>query len=269
MSLEFRLIEIEKRNPFLIAAMDQAIFEECEAGRSPPTLIYHNWEPAVSIANGQTLSDINFESCKEKKFEVIQMKAGGKAVVHFPDTEFTYSLCIPVESIDIPKMYEKYCGRIGLALKNLGLPSVLVKNNDIFVGRKKIGGNAQHIKQRSLYVMQQGVILYHKPSARDMLSFMNPSLYPKTAEAELDALLTGFSDYSSISQEKLRDTMTKHVLEGYQWKKGFLTEEEQRRVKDLESKYKVLLPSQWNQTRGLCWLPAPVYLKEKAAEAQV
>ena len=140
MSLEFRLIQIEKRDPHTIAAMDHAIFEECESGRSPPTLVYHNWQPGVSIANGQALTDLNFATCREKGFDIVRLTTGGKAVVHFPDTEFSYSLFVPITGIDPRATYELYCGRITAALRELGISSAVVDNNDIFVGEKKNWG---------------------------------------------------------------------------------------------------------------------------------
>ncbi len=264
MSLEFRLIEIEKRNPFLIAAMDQAIFEECEAGRSPPTLVYHNWEKSVSLANGQALNDLNWSACQEKRFKVVRLTTGGKAVVHFPDTEFSYSLFVPISERNPRATYEQYCGRIAAALASLGVASAVVDNNDIFIEEKKIGGNAQHIKQK--YAMQQGLILYEQPSAREMLSLMNPSLYEESAEEQLGNILTSFIKYSSASQQQLRQILTAHMLGGYAWKQGFLTEREQRQVQELESEYQDIQEAQAPQTRGLCWLPAPGYKKAKVME---
>ncbi len=265
MSLEFRLIEIEKRNPFLIAAMDQAIFEECEAGRSPPTLMYHNWERAVSLANAQARSDLNLYACRENGFDVVRLITGGKAVVHFPDTEFSYSLFVPVSGINPRATYQLYCGRIAKALQILGVPSAVVDNNDIFAGEKKIGGNAQHVKKK--FAMQQGIILYEQPDAQIMLSLMNPSLYGENAEEKLRNILTGFKKYSSASQQELRHILTAHLLEGYEWKQSFLTEREQVRVQELESQYREIKETQAPQTRGLCWLPAPAYRKEKTMEA--
>ncbi|MDP3728911.1 MAG: hypothetical protein Q8R18_05690 [bacterium] len=268
MSLEFRLIEIEKRNPFLIAAMDHVIFEECESGRSPPTLVYHNWEKSVSLANGQALSDLNFKACREKGFKVVRLTTGGKAVVHFPDTEFSYSLFVPISERNPRATYEQYCGRIVAAFTSLGVPSAVVDNNDIFIGEKKIGANAQHVKQK--YAMQQGLILYEQPDAKAMLYLMNSSLYTVDAEKQLENILTSFKRYSSSSQQQLRQILTVHMLRGYTWNVASLTEKEQVRVQELESHYRNIKEAQAPQTRGLCWLPAPLYKKEKAAmEARV
>lgn len=268
MSLEFRVIEIEKRNPFLIAAMDQAIFEACESGYSPPTLIYHNWEKSISLASGQALSDINVNTCREKGFKLVRLTIGGKAVIHFPDTEFSYSLFVPISERNPRATYQKYCGRIAAALTSLGVSSAVVDNNDIFVGEKKIAGNAQHVKQK--YAMQQGLILYEQPSANSMLSLMNSSLYTEDAEEQLDTILTSFKRYSSASQEQVREVITAYMLAGYEWTIGYVTEREQRRTQELEPKYRILEEAQAPQTRGLCWLPAPAYKKEKAAmEARV
>ncbi|MBI5797435.1 hypothetical protein HZA98_00845 [Candidatus Woesearchaeota archaeon] len=265
MNLEFRLIEIEKRNPFTIAAMDHAIFEECEAGRSPPTLVYHNWQPAVSLAKGQALSDLNHEACREKGFGIVRLTTGGKAVVHFPDTEFSYSLFVPINSLNLRATYQTYCGRIAAALTSLGVPSAIVDNNDIFVGRRKIGGNAQHVKKH--FAMQQGLILYEEPDSKTMLSLMNSSLYPEDAVEQLKNVLVGFRRYSFASQEQLRYILTAHMFAGEEWKHGFLTAREQERIQELEEEYKILNEAQAPQTRGLCWLPAPAYAEAKRRSA--
>ncbi|MDP3918664.1 MAG: hypothetical protein Q8Q35_02040 [Nanoarchaeota archaeon] len=261
MSLEFRLIGIEKRDPFTIAAMDHAIFEECEAGKSPPTLVYHNWESSVSIASAQPLSDLNHQECSRLGFKVVRMRSGGKAVVHFPDTEFTYSLFVPVNSIfEKDQIYQTYCGRIAKALENLSLPTAVVDNNDIFIDNKKIGGNAQRLNNR--YSMQQGLILYEKPNAQIMLNLMNNSLYLSSALDELNNILTGFNNYSNINQEELRKALTEQITDS-SYHIGELTNREKSRIDELIPEYKDVKEIKSSIARGLCWLPAPSYLARK------
>jgi len=261
MSLEFRLIGIEKRDPFTIAAMDHAIFEECQAGRSSPTLVYHNWEPSVSIASAQPLSDLNLQECSRLGFKVVRMRSGGKAVVHFPDKEFTYSLFVPVNSIfDKDNIYKTYCGRIAKALESLSLPTAVVDNNDIFIDNKKIGGNAQRLNNR--YSMQQGLILYEKPNAKIMLELMDSSLYPSSALDELNNILTGFNHYSDINQEELRRVLAEHITDS-SYHVGELTEREISRIDELIPEYKDVKKIKSSIARGLCWLPAPSYIARK------
>lgn len=261
MSLEFRVIEIERRSPFRIAAMDHAVMEACKEGRSPPTLIYHNWEKSVSLAKGQAMSDLNLEECERQGFKVVRLPTGGKAVIHFPDTEFSYTLCVPNTGINPREAYKKYCERIGNALRSLGVSSVSVDNNDIFVGEKKIGGNAQWVSGG--WTLQHGLLLYEQPDAQTMLSLMHLSLYHFSAEEELKALVTGFHVFSHASQQQLRDVLTAHLLGGYKWKRGTLTEEEEAQAGDMERQYRNPHDPKATQTRGLCWLPAPIYRREE------
>jgi len=268
MSLEFRLIEIEKRDPYTIAAMDQAILEECEAGRSPPTLMYHNWEPAVSIAINQTLNDLNCEECDRRGFQVVRVRSGGKAVVHVPDTEFSYSLFVPTQPRDVTATYKTYCGRLGAALASFGLPATVVSNNDIFVDGKKIGGNAQIAKQR--FSLQHGVILYHVPDARVMMQLMNPNLYPPSAADDLANILTGFTRYAHASQEELREGITNELVGDATLHVGTLTVCERQRVRELIPIYRQSVhDSTAKGVRGLCWLPAPAYIEEKQRRVEV
>ncbi len=249
----------------MIAAMDHAIHEAVEAKHSPPTLIFHNWEPSVSIASGQALSDLNLEECDRLGFKVVRLPSGGKAVVHYPNTEFTYSLFVPIEQgiKDVRRTYETYCGRIGEALSSFGLPTTVVDNNDIFVGERKIGGNAQRLRRASS--MQHGLILYDKPDVDTMFSLMHPSLYPSSALEELRSLMTGFTEYSDATQEQLRQRMVEKITGG-SYQVGELTSMEERRVQELYPHYQAVQDSQAKQVRGLCWLPAPAYKKKEVRE---
>ena len=84
-------------------------------------------------------------------------------------------------------------------------------------------------------------------------------------------VLTGFRDHSLVSQEQLRETLTGHLLTGYQIKKGTLTKREQARIKELEPTYRTIKEEQAPQVRGLCWMPAPAYAQAKrtAVEARI
>ena len=269
MNLEFRLINMEKRDARLIAAMDHAIFEACEAGRSPPTLIYHNWQPAVSIAKGQTINDINIDECERRGFAVVRMPSGGKAVIHYPNTEFTYSLFVPVNPAqrDLRKIYETYCGRIGAALASFGLPATVVNNNDIFVAEKKIAGNAQRMGRN--ISMQHGLILYELPDLHTMMRLMNPSLYPDSTVDELKSIMTSFRQHSTAGQDELQRVLTSHLLDGFSYRVGSLTNDERQRIEELKPHYANADDTEGKQVRGLCWLPAPAYKETKSAEVHV
>lgn len=262
MSLEFRVIGLHRRDPAFIAAMDEAILEECEAGRSPPTLVYHNWAKSITIAGSQALSDIDLVASQAQGFKVVRMITGGKAVVHFPDTEFSYSLFVPRRpgDINITETYSTYCGRIAQALSSFGLGNVVVDNNDIFVDGQKIAGNAQRVKNN--FSMQQGLILYNKPDARTMLSLMNSELYPDSAIEELEALLTGFAEHSVADQADLIERLTDRLTLGYHYT-GQLTRREKERIRQILPSYRTLEKPHAKIVSGLCWLPAPIYLENK------
>jgi len=257
---------MERRDARVIAAMDHAIFEACEAGRSPPTLVYHNWQPSVSIAAGQTIDDVNVDECERRGFTVVRMPSGGKAVVHYPDTEFTYSLFVPVNPAhrDLRKVYETYCSKIGAALASFGLPATVVNNNDIFVAGKKIAGNAQRMGRN--ISMQQGLILYELPDLHTMMRLMNPALYPDGTVDELKSIMASFRQYSTASQENLRGELTLQLLDGFSFRVGALTNDEQRRMEELKTHYAFPDDVNAKQVRGLCWLPAPAYREAKSAE---
>jgi lipoate-protein ligase A len=270
MNLEFRVIEMEKREPWMIAAMDHAIFDEVEHGRSPATLVFHNWKKGISLASSQPLQDLDLATCKREGFPIVRLKTGGKAVVHFPDTEFSYSLFIPMDPLqrNPTKLYAEYCGKIANTLQSFGLPHVKVDNNDVWVGDKKIAGNAMHLgRPDSKAVVQQGLILYKKPSASAMIRLMAQGMYPLAAVNHLDSMLTGFRNYSSASMDEFQKTLKFELTNGQNYS-GELSQNEKDKISSLEDYYKS--PGLGGTlTSGLCWLPAPEYIARKRIQQEV
>ncbi len=262
MSLEFRIILPELRDPRMIAGIDDAIFESVSNGSSPPTLIFHKWHPSVTISAGQSVRDLNLDTCKEKGYIVLRMKSGGRAVVHHPETDFSYSLFIPFAHFDFDpradpsRVYNIYCELIAKALKSAGLPTELRNKNDIYVGNKKLSGNAQNIRDRA--VMQHGIILYRMPDPSLMLSLMNPVLYNGRSREELKEVLTAVDQYSidgkTIGERDIVYAISSSLANGNSYKYGDITETESKMAKDFSKSYYTVNDNRGN-VRGLCWLP--------------
>lgn len=256
MSLEYRLVDIETRDPAMIAAIDHVLLRRCDEGTSPPTLIYHNWEKSVSLALAQTSSDINIGMCTELGFKVVRMQSGGRAVVHYPGTEFTYSLFTPLQhepSTAPAAIYDRYCTAIVKALEELGISAEVKNTYDVFVGEKKIGGNAQRILRN--IVMQQGIILHQTPNAQETISLMNPALYDANDVEELRGMLTSVYDHVHVDQEKVREALTKNIFHGHTYTIGTLSREEIAEAEALTPQYSNFQSPSSTSIRGLCWLP--------------
>ncbi len=264
MNLEFRVIDIKTRSPQMIDGVDRAIYESVASGKSPPTVIFHSWTPSVTISRNQKLGDLNLEACKKNGYEIIRMATGGRAVVHHPKNDFSYSLFVPpshikekfdIDSRDPHGIYDLYCRKMADAFSGLGLPTELRNKNDLYVGGKKLNGNAQRITDE--VVMQQGIIIYKMPDIKLTLSLMNPSLYDECSVNDLREIMTSIDLHKEIPREEVIKAIANSFAKGYDVIWEDLTPEETKRAQKLSGH--PLIPLNHHEdsytVRGLCWLP--------------
>jgi len=142
-------------------AIDRAVLVANSEEKVPPTVRFYTWSPpAISIGYFQSLSEeVDLEKCKKLGVEYVRRITGGGAVFH--EEELTYSIVIPESHSEIPKnimdSYARICGAVIKGLKNLEIESKYAPINDIISGGKKISGNAQTRKLKT--VLQHGTVL--------------------------------------------------------------------------------------------------------------
>ncbi len=161
MSEQWRLLITENNTAFSNMAIDRAVLVANSKGLIPPTVRFFSWKPpAISIGYFQSLEDeVDLNVCKKLGVDCVRRITGGGAVFH--DNELTYSIVIPESHPQIPKniidSYGRICSAIMKGLKQLGIDSNYFPINDILSNHKKISGNAQTRKLKT--VLQHGTIL--------------------------------------------------------------------------------------------------------------
>jgi lipoate---protein ligase len=161
MSEEWRLLLTGQHNAAENMAIDRAILTAHSRGLVPPTVRFYSWSPpAISIGYFQRLyEEIDIEACKKHGVEYVRRITGGGAVFH--EHELTYSLVIsekhPKIDTNILESYGSICGAVMKGLSYLDIVSTYAPINDILVNGKKISGNAQTRKQKT--VLQHGTII--------------------------------------------------------------------------------------------------------------
>jgi len=142
-------------------AIDYAILKAHSEGLVLPTIRFYGWSPpAISIGYFQRLNEeIDMEACKREGVSYVRRITGGGAVFH--EDEVTYSCIVseknPKISHQILESYDQICGAIIKGLEELDIHSSFAPINDIVVNGKKISGNAQTRKMKT--VLQHGTIL--------------------------------------------------------------------------------------------------------------
>ncbi len=161
MKEQWRLLETGYSTAFANMAIDRAVLVSNSRGKVPPTIRFYRWQPsAISIGYFQSLEEeVDLDICKNFGVNYVRRITGGGAVYH--DKELTYSIVISESHPKIPKnimeSYRTICSAIVKGLKNLGIESTYIPINDIITNGKKISGNAQTRKAKT--VLQHGTIL--------------------------------------------------------------------------------------------------------------
>ena len=200
MTEEWRLLLTGANTAAKNMAIDRAVLVTNSEGKVPPTVRFYEWTPpAISIGYFQSLTEeIDLEVCNKHGVDYVRRITGGGAVFH--DDELTYSIVIPESHKEIPKnimeSYGRICGAVVRGLGNLGIESVYKPINDIIANKRKISGNAQTRKYRT--VLQHGTVLMDVDVEKmfSLLKVPNEKIRDKL-----------------ISDVKERVTSIKHVLE--------------------------------------------------------
>ena len=254
MKEEWRFLVTDGNNAPRNMAIDRAILVANSRGIVPPTVRFYHWlPPAISIGYFQSLTEeIDLDCCKKNGVDYVRRITGGGAVFH--ENELTYSIVIPEDHKEIPKnimdSYGRICGAIMKGLKHFGIDSTYHPINDILSNGKKISGNAQTRKHKT--VLQHGTVLLDV-DVEKMFTLLKVS-----NEKLIDKL---------VSDVKQRVTSAKHVLNREVFfdeivddmKKGFedefnvkliegdLTDEEQNLATDFEKN--CFSKKDWNHKR--------------------
>jgi len=161
MKEQWRLLQTGFNTASTNMAIDRAVLVANSEGKVPPTVRFFTWKPpAISIGYFQSLEEeVDLDVCEKLGVDYVRRMTGGGAVFH--DEELTYSIIIPESHSQISKniieSYGRICGALMKGLKHLGIESKYAPINDIITGGKKISGNAQTRKAKT--VLQHGTIL--------------------------------------------------------------------------------------------------------------
>ena len=200
MSEKWRLLKTGANTAAKNMAIDRAVLVANSLGKVPPTVRFYQWNPpAISIGYFQSLEDeVDIINCRNLGVDYVRRITGGGAVFH--ENELTYSIVISESHKKIPKnimeSYGRICGAVVKGLSNIGIESEYKPINDIIASGRKISGNAQTRKMKT--VLQHGTIIMDV-NVEKMFSLL------KVPDEKIRDKL--------ISDVKDRVTSIKHVLD--------------------------------------------------------
>ncbi len=156
----FRVIEMEKLDPYMAMALEEICLESVRDGGDP---VIHFWEwdrTAVTIGSFQMMNDeVYVEKCRKDEVPIIRRISGGGTMFHDLGQEFIFSITAPpgILSNDITKSYKQVLDPVKKGLSEIGLGSRIEENN-LMVGDLKISGSSQ--RRTSKAILHHGTVLY-------------------------------------------------------------------------------------------------------------
>ncbi len=250
----WRLLKTGYSNAYRNMAIDKAILYAHSKGIVPPTVRFYQWNPpAISIGYFQSLErEVDIEKCHSMGIDYVRRITGGGAVYH--DKELTYSIVITEDHPKIPSnildSYHRICGAIIKGLQNIGINSRYSPINDIVVDNKKLSGNAQTRKYRT--VLQHGTILMDVDvdTMFTLLKVPDEKIKDKFI-ANVKDRVTSIKNITErdIGFNELADALKKGFEEEFDIKlvEDKLTEEEEELAKDFEENH--FSKKEWNYLR--------------------
>jgi len=177
-------------------AVDRALLQACDAGRTPVLRLYGWRRPTLSIGFFQNAErELDLERCRQEGVPIVRRPTGGRALMH--SRELTYSLVAPVEhplfSEGLRSTHAAIARALLTGLEKLGVPGVefgpgvkdpspvLPKHSaacfaslnhcEITAQGKKVVGSAQKRTRKAF--LQHGSILIedHSKAFMDLLQF--------------------------------------------------------------------------------------------------
>lgn len=109
-------------------AVDEALAEAVDGGRSAPALRLYRWSPpCLSLGFSQPYEAADAGFCAAHGVDVVRRPTGGRAVLHH--LELTYAVAAPLGrgpfAHDLQAAYRTICGALVAGLRAMGIPAGL------------------------------------------------------------------------------------------------------------------------------------------------
>lgn len=240
-------------DPYKNIALDEAIFAEVKAGRSPPTFRFYRNANAVILGCFQTAEEeVDLEYARANDIKVVKRITGGGAVYHDMGN-LNYSILTKDVfgiGLDVQKLFFTMMDGAVCAFENIGIDAEMGRLNDVSVGGKKILGSAATI--------DSGALLFHAAVLVDVDLNRLASVLKvpgiKLKDKGISTILERVTNIKAVSGNNV-DDVRKALLEGYgdslefEYEEGRLTDSETRLLDRLYDRK--FSRSEWNLGREM------------------
>ena len=260
MNLEWRLLDLEKKDGVFNTALDLSLLEEIGNGEKP-TLVFSTWKPTVSIGNAQNyFLDVDKEACERNNVDVVRRKSGGQAVF-LDDNYFVFSVVANPELFpkDLTYLRKEICSLVIGMLQKFDVPvefyqpdNIIVKDKNTF---RTLGNSGQVITSKAIIV--HGSVRYALKNIDlmvDVLKINGEKL--NSFENDIKIALTDIVAYNpGLDIKKLKKAFLEKFAEKYNATFTSESLKDEKRILEIGDELKENLAGDCNyKSRGICYL---------------
>ncbi len=251
-SMVWRAVPLGKRHPFEIAASEEVVLQSAWKGVN--TIVFHEWEPAMTISKNQSVNDVDTDACRKDGVHVVRTNVGGRAVYHDNSHSMSYCVGMKTDIRDVGVLYEQLLGKAVGALRKLCVPAEVIERNYVRAEGKKLSGTALCVDNGA--VVMHGSLLIDIPNMNayvtKMLKYSNTR--GEDWHGDVKSLLTCVRDFNkNVTRGQICKTFAEEFSGGDFDIRDFNADEKQAIKSLAEKKYSSLEWNDGKQERGLCW----------------
>jgi lipoyl(octanoyl) transferase len=218
----WRFIDTGEGDCYSNMAIDEALFQAYEPGRSMPIFRIYAWNPAAfSIGFSQDpVTEFDLKECERSGIDFVRRMTGGGVIFH--DKELTYSIVCSEKDIEktyfAKEMYKTLCSFLIKAYQNMGIDAEFSlmadkppkagwvcfrhkERYDIVIGGKKLGGNAQ--RRRRDMIFQHGSIPFQLSPEKYRRFLKNKTVLDENDACSLNKVMADNISFCELKENLL------------------------------------------------------------------
>ncbi len=212
-----RTVRLNQQDSYFNVALDEALLELIKEGRIPPTIVFTEWTPTISVGFSQDVKkDVDLEALRKHNATLVRRVSGGQAV-YLDEGYIVFSIIAPRDYFprDLNELRKYVCEAMAETLKENNIPAEFYPPDNIILRCGKnimtIGNSGQRITEEAVAV--HGSIRYDLLNFEKMLDMLmiNGNKLNQYQEA-IKQHLGYVKMFSNIPKEELKDRLLSNLL---------------------------------------------------------
>lgn len=239
--------------------LDIVVQEQVAKSESPPTLIFSEWKPTVSLGISQSkVLDVNEVFCQTQGIDIVRRRSGGKSVLLNNDY-LVFSMIYPrTLHEDLDTFQTSFYNFLISTLQSYAMPALFIPKTDIVVADengfiRQIGNSAGMFHKDS--VVFHGSLRLRPDSIGTMAQALqiNGNSVAKY-ENGLRRVLASVCEYSDVTSSQLRESFIEIVSQLFQMpiQVGDLTPSEKVLMDTIPEEFLLTTDKSSLSSRGIC-----------------